>query len=203
MAVERTIHLYPYQADMVNRIEKAFESFRSVMVQMPTGTGKTHVIAVIARKFVSEGKTVRMVAHRRELVTQIRNTLALYMSKDEMSLVEGEWSPGFEQHVFWGPLYAVRPFGPRPQQGETHRHIHTLISFTQCRGGLHALPQKMSQPIWKITTDLIYHKSDEGIKAHLHLAILAYCVVSMQDTCCAREASSRNGGRCDLLWTSR
>ena len=53
MAVERTIHLYPYQADMVNRIEKAFESFRSVMVQMPTGTGKTHVIAVIARKFVS------------------------------------------------------------------------------------------------------------------------------------------------------
>lgn len=90
MAVERTIHLYPYQADMVNRIEKAFESFRSVMVQMPTGTGKTHVIAVIARKFVSEGKTVRMVAHRRELVTQIRNTIALYMSKDEMSLVDGE-----------------------------------------------------------------------------------------------------------------
>ena len=44
----------------------------------------------------------------------------------------------------------------------------------------------------------VYHKSDEGIKAHLHLAILAYCVVSMQDTCCAREASSRNGGRCDL-----
>lgn len=88
MAEERTIHLYPYQADMVNRIEKAFESFRSVMVQMPTGTGKTHVIAVIARKFVSEGKTVWMVAHRRELVTQIRNTLALYLSKEEMSLVE-------------------------------------------------------------------------------------------------------------------
>ena len=49
MAQENPIHLYPYQADMVNRIEKAFESFRSVMVQMPTGTGKTHVIAVIAR----------------------------------------------------------------------------------------------------------------------------------------------------------
>ena len=88
MAEERTIHLYPYQVDMVNRIEKAFESFRSVMVQMPTGTGKTHVIAAIARKFVSEGKTVWMVAHRRELVTQIQNTLALYLSKDEMSLVE-------------------------------------------------------------------------------------------------------------------
>ena len=31
MAEERTIHLYPYQANMVNRIEKAFESFRSVI----------------------------------------------------------------------------------------------------------------------------------------------------------------------------
>ena len=90
MAQEKPIHLYPYQADMVHRIEKAFESFRSVMVQMPTGTGKTHVIADVAKRFVSEGKTVWMVAHRRELVTQIRNTLALYMSKDEMSLVEGE-----------------------------------------------------------------------------------------------------------------
>lgn len=94
MAEERKIHLYPYQADMVNRIEKAFESFRSVMVQMPTGTGKTHVIAVIARKFVSEGKTVWMVAHRRELVTQIRNTLAFYLRKDEISLVECDQSSG-------------------------------------------------------------------------------------------------------------
>lgn len=42
---------------MVNRIEKAFESFRSVMVQMPTGTGKTHVIADVAKRFVSESKT--------------------------------------------------------------------------------------------------------------------------------------------------
>lgn len=90
MTKDNSIYLYPYQSDMVSRIEKAFMPYHSVMVQMPTGTGKTHVIAVIARKFVSEGKTVRMVAHRRELVTQIRNTLALYMSKDEMSLVEGE-----------------------------------------------------------------------------------------------------------------
>ena len=48
MAHKKPIHLYPYQADMVNRIENAF---RSVMVQMPPGTGKPHVIAVIARKF--------------------------------------------------------------------------------------------------------------------------------------------------------
>ena len=82
--------LRDYQSDICSRVSDAFDKHRSVMVQMPTGTGKTHVIAVIARKFVSEGKTVRMVAHRRELVTQIRNTLALYMSKDEMSLVEGE-----------------------------------------------------------------------------------------------------------------
>ena len=75
MTSKQHIHLYPYQSDMVNRIEKAFVSFQSVMVQMPTGTGKTHVIAAAAKEFVSKGQVVWMVAHRRELVTQIRNTL--------------------------------------------------------------------------------------------------------------------------------
>lgn len=121
MAEERTIHLYPYQADMVNRIEKAFESFRSVMVQMPTGTGKTHVIVDVAKRFVSEGKTVWMVAHRRELVTQIRNTLALYLSKEEMSLVEVrsvQWlTRHFEEEVFLPHLLSLltKPTMPLPE----------------------------------------------------------------------------------------
>ena len=35
---------------------------------------------------------------------------------------------------------------PNPAN-EIKNHIQTLIAFTRCRGGLHALPQKMSQPI--------------------------------------------------------
>ena len=59
MTSKQHIHLYPYQSDMVNRIEKAFVSFQSVMVQMPTGTGKTHVIAAVAKEFVSNVNSLR------------------------------------------------------------------------------------------------------------------------------------------------
>lgn len=82
---EHAIQLYDYQVDMKKRIEKAFLQYSSVMVQMPTGTGKTHVIASVVSDFVRDGMgQVWVVAHRRELVDQIRNTLALYLSEKEM-----------------------------------------------------------------------------------------------------------------------
>ena len=43
MTSKQQIHLYPFQSEMVSRIAKSFETNRSVMVQMPTGTGKTHI----------------------------------------------------------------------------------------------------------------------------------------------------------------
>lgn len=48
-----------------------------MMVQMPTGTGKTHVLAAVVSSFLTDGKrTVWIVAHRRELVEQIEKTVA-------------------------------------------------------------------------------------------------------------------------------
>ena len=37
--------LRDYQIDICSRVSEAFEHHRSVMVQMPTGTGKTMVLA--------------------------------------------------------------------------------------------------------------------------------------------------------------
>ena len=68
--------LYDYQLDMKRRVGEAFGSHRSVMVQMPTGTGKTCVLVACVRAWLSlnEG-TVWIVVHRRELVEQIVGTL--------------------------------------------------------------------------------------------------------------------------------
>ena len=49
----KQIQLYDYQQDMKERIERAFETFRSVMVQMPTGTGKTYLLASVVSEFLS------------------------------------------------------------------------------------------------------------------------------------------------------
>ena len=37
--------LRDYQREMQNRLETAWKKYRSVMVQMPTGTGKTYLMA--------------------------------------------------------------------------------------------------------------------------------------------------------------
>ena len=69
--------LFDYQKDMAMRIEKAFRLYRSVMAQMPTGTGKTVVLASVVESFLWEHplKSVWIVAHRRELVSQIQETI--------------------------------------------------------------------------------------------------------------------------------
>ena len=45
----KEIRLYDYQAEMKERIEAAFRSYQSVMVQMPTGTGKTILLAEVVK----------------------------------------------------------------------------------------------------------------------------------------------------------
>ena len=89
----KKIRLYDYQQDMLDSIVNVLASAStakfynekgkrervgsSVMVQMPTGTGKTYVMAATVKWFLDshdEGE-VWIVAHRRELVEQMQQTL--------------------------------------------------------------------------------------------------------------------------------
>ena len=71
--------LRDYQQEMKLRLFEEWELHRSVMVQMPTGTGKTHLLASVVSEFVSSaGSGVWLIAHRRELVAQMEETLAKY-----------------------------------------------------------------------------------------------------------------------------
>ena len=76
------IKLYDYQEDMKERIEKALRLHRSVMAQMPTGTGKTYLLTAVIDSFVSNNpmEKVWIVAHRRELVSQIDDTVRKFHS---------------------------------------------------------------------------------------------------------------------------
>ena len=84
----KEIKLFDYQEDMKERIEKALRLHRSVMAQMPTGTGKTILLASVVESFLREHSNchVWIVAHRRELVSQIRETIQRVFSKITPSL---------------------------------------------------------------------------------------------------------------------
>lgn len=78
----KEIKLFDYQEDMKSRIEKALRLHQSVMAQMPTGTGKTYLLTAVIDSFVKANPNMKVwiIAHRRELVSQIEETIKKFYS---------------------------------------------------------------------------------------------------------------------------
>ena len=64
--------LHSYQQTAVSNVLQAFNTHKSVMLQMPTGTGKTHVFCEIISQV---NKRALILVHTRELVMQIHERL--------------------------------------------------------------------------------------------------------------------------------
>ena len=71
-----------YQLAICERVKEAFEAHRSVMMQMPTGTGKTVVLVELVKRYLDtisyQRCQVLIVAHRIELIDQIGEHLRGY-----------------------------------------------------------------------------------------------------------------------------
>lgn len=73
------MELRPYQQAMVAEARQALASgHRRVMLQLPTGGGKTVVFCAITQAAVARGRRVLILVHRRELVVQTRAKLAQF-----------------------------------------------------------------------------------------------------------------------------
>lgn len=68
--------LRPYQAECVEAARQHVrEGGRGPVLFLPTGSGKSHIIAQIAMQAARRGKRVLILAHRRELLQQNRDKL--------------------------------------------------------------------------------------------------------------------------------
>ena len=120
----KEIKLFDYQEDMKERIEKALRLHRSVMAQMPTGTGKTVLLASVVESFLREHSNcnVWIVAHRRELVSQIRETIERVFSKITPSLFVDKASFHCTHWHRFFPLKRAPPlisvFSPQGRRGK-------------------------------------------------------------------------------------
>lgn len=77
--------LRDYQIEICENVREAFKKHRSVMMQMPTGTGKTVVLASLVQQFLDKSLEltdqhcqVLIVAHRIELTEQMGEHLRRY-----------------------------------------------------------------------------------------------------------------------------
>ena len=66
------VELRPYQIEAVKDVERSLNTHINCIVQMPTGTGKTTVIAeLIKRQLSKTQQTILVIAHRAELIDQL------------------------------------------------------------------------------------------------------------------------------------
>src|SRR5574344_2333311 len=90
--------LRPYQIEAKNNIYKAWNSFRSVMFQMPTGTGKTLLFSAIIKDLVNYDPNVRvlLLAHRTELIDQISKSIG-----SKYNIVHGKIKSGYSEEEYY------------------------------------------------------------------------------------------------------
>lgn len=69
------LELRPYQADLISRTRRALKHHRRVLMQLPTGGGKTVISATMMGNAAGRGMRSWFVVHRRELVDQTSRTL--------------------------------------------------------------------------------------------------------------------------------
>ena len=81
------VELRSYQRDLLGRIEEALAASKSrMMLQLPTGGGKTHIAGELLSRWLKDGRKAIWLTHRRELATQEElKELAMLRDDDELS----------------------------------------------------------------------------------------------------------------------
>ena len=156
----KKIKLFDYQEDMVKRVQEAFKHHDAVMVQMPTGTGKTMVLANIVFSFLEKSNNpIWIVAHRRELVEQIKGTLnksLLIFSKthpSSLTLKGGSTSSPSPSSSEGGDVTALRCSEPlRSKVGGPKRSSPDCLSAGASEGALSSSLSSLISTSIKVTS---------------------------------------------------
>lgn len=210
----KEIKLFDYQQEMLENITEVFSAAvfdsvlynekrkrvnvgSSVMVQMPTGTGKTYVMAAVVRWFLetySKGE-VWLIAHRKELVEQMERTL------DRFALDYGEKDDELTAKVRIRVLsiqWLTRNIGDLEKNGfrpgliivdEAHHSLATSYQDVFIRNhkalkiGMTATPCRMKQASFRtLFSRLITSPSIKDFILHGYLAPCNYVVIGEKST---------------------
>lgn len=210
----KEIRLFDYQQEMLENITEVFSAAAfdtvlynekgkrvnvgsSVMVQMPTGTGKTYVMAAVVKWFLdtySKGE-VWLIAHRKELVEQMEQTL------DRFALEYGEKDEVVEEKVRIRVLsiqWLTRNIGDLEKNGfkpgliivdEAHHSLATSYQDMFIRNpkalkiGMTATPCRMKLASFRtLFSRLITSPSIKDFILHGYLAPCNYVVIGEKST---------------------
>ncbi len=69
--------LRDYQQFLINQIYESWKKYDRLLLQLPTGGGKTVCFAAIVKYFLDNGQRVLVLAHREELIYQSQQKIEL------------------------------------------------------------------------------------------------------------------------------
>ena len=88
------VELRPYQRDLLGETEESLSAPNArVMMQLPTGGGKTHIAAALLSERLKDGRKAAWLTHRRELAGQTEGMLRQAGIPATPNI---RWSPGIE-----------------------------------------------------------------------------------------------------------
>jgi len=83
----QTLPLRDYQADSFNQLIREWQLFNNVLIQQPTGAGKSLIIAQAVLEFIRRGEPVLIVAHKIELIKQLRDHCSRWFPNVEVGII--------------------------------------------------------------------------------------------------------------------
>ncbi|OKH12319.1 DEAD/DEAH box helicase [[Limnothrix rosea] IAM M-220] len=93
------MQLRDYQQDLFTHIFQAFTESRRVMLQLPTGGGKTIIFSVVVHEFVNRGDKVLVLAHRTELIIQAAEKLKAIAPDVEIGIIKAGYKPNYHTSI--------------------------------------------------------------------------------------------------------
>lgn len=133
------VRLRDYQINGIDDIINAWADCKSVLFQMPTGTGKTTLFCEIVRKFNTElypDKKVLIITHRKELVEQAFNRLV-----SDFHLTTGIISSNFIGNK--SSLIQVASIQTLIRRGEHQKDIFSLVIIDEAHHALASTYKKL------------------------------------------------------------
>lgn len=176
-----TFKLRPYQQELVDKARQSIaQGAKGVLVQSPAGSGKSVVIAEIAKLTINNGGRVMFLVHRKELVEQITRSFKQHEIDMNKVRIDTVIKTRNRLSTIEEPTLIITD-ETHHSRAKSYREIYDYFP-NAWRLGFTASPWRMSGKGFEDIYDVMIHgKSVEWLIEHNSLAPFDYYSVTLTD----------------------
>jgi len=185
-----TFSLYPYQEKLVDRARESIaKGSKGVLIQSPPGSGKSVIIASVAKAATDKKNHVLFIVHRRELVEQIKDSFSKQGVDKQYSTVMTVGRVANRLHQLPKPSIIITD-ETHHSRAKTYRRIYDHYSDA-FRLGFTATPWRMSgKGFTDVYDDMIHGPTVDWLIKNNFLAPFNYYAPTLADLDALKQSST-------------